>query len=327
MINFIIGLIGILVCLFGTLFTIRSNHMIERENREAVRYAKDAENVQQKKKNNIFIPIIAGVLLIIISSTFVIIPTGYTGVRTMFGQINEKPANNGFNIKVPFVENIELVNNKQQDIKFEDKIWGEAKEKTVVFAEDVVVTYKINPDKSAWICANVTNYKDNLVSTGVVSSAIKSAMVELETDNVTNRSYLEPLVKEKIQKAIDEKYGENVVEIVKVVVNNADFEDSYNAAIAEKQIARQEKERAEIENQTKIQNATAEAEAKKIKAQGEADAKLIEAQAEAEANRLKEESLTDKIMQNKYIEKWDGALPKVTSGNTGLMYDVSGNVD
>ena len=327
MINFIIGLIGFLIVGLGVFFVTRLNQKIERENREALRYARGTEKVEQKKRKSVLIPIIAGILVIIISGTFVIIPTGYTGVKRIFGQVNEIPASNGFNFKIPFVENIELVNNKQQDITFEDKIWGEAKEKTVTFAENVVVTYKINPEKSAWICANVTNYKDNLVSTGVVSSAIKSAMVELETDNVTNRSYLEPLAKEKIQKAIDEKYGENVVEIVKVVVNNADFEDSYNAAIAEKQIARQEKERAEIENQTKIQNATAEAEAKKIKAQGEADAKLIEAQAEAEANRLKEESLTDKIMKNKYIEKWDGALPKVASGNTGLMYDVSENVD
>lgn len=306
MFNFIVGVIGILIVILGTGLVIKTNE-----------YRDDG------KKTKVYIPAIVGIAIVLVANSFIIIPTGYTGVKSIFGQINSNPISNGFNLKVPFIEHIELVNNKQQDIKFKDKIWGEAKEKTVVFAEDIIVTYRINPEKSAWIYTNVSNYKDNLVSSSLVSSAIKSAMIELETDFVTNRSYIEPLSQEKIQEAVNDKYGENVVEIIKVVINNTDFEDSYNEAIANKQIARQEKEKAEIENQTKVQNAEAEAEAQRIKAQGEADAKLIEAQAEAEANKLKEESLTDMVLRNKMIDKWNGQSPKVVGENGGLMYDIS----
>lgn len=52
-------------------------------------------------------------------------------------------------------------------------------------------------------------------------------------------------------------------------------------------------------------------------AQAEADAKLITAQAEAEANALLEKSLTSQILQEKYIEKWNGQLPNVIAGDDG----------
>lgn len=53
--------------------------------------------------------------------SFVIIPSGYTGVKTTFGQIAEETLPNGFNWKTPFIESIEIVNNKQQDAGFARK--------------------------------------------------------------------------------------------------------------------------------------------------------------------------------------------------------------
>lgn len=46
-------------------------------------------------------------------------------------------------------------------------------------------------------------------------------------------------------------------------------------------------------------------------------AKLIKSKAEAEANDTLEKSLTDKILKEKYIEKWDGKLPSVMTGDDG----------
>lgn len=45
------------------------------------------------------------------------------------------------------------------------------------------------------------------------------------------------------------------------------------------------------------------------KAKAEAEAKIIEARAEKEANDLKASALTPLIIQQMYIEKWDGKLP------------------
>ena len=73
-----------------------------------------------------------------------------------------------------------------------------------------------------------------------------------------------------------------------------------------------------------------ENEVKISKAQTEAEAKLIKAEAEAEANRIIAESLTDSFIEynkiNKYTEKWDGSVPKVSTGSdTNMIMDI-GNI-
>ena len=155
----------------------------------------------------------------------VLVPTGYTGVRTTFGQIDDSTVQNGFNWKIPFVQSIATVNNKQQDISFADEeIWSETKERTSIQYKGITVTYQINSEKSAWIYANISDYENNLVSKGLVSSSIKSSSKTLSDTDATNRSIIEPLALKNIQSSIDEKYGKDVIYINKVVINNADFE-------------------------------------------------------------------------------------------------------
>ena len=165
-----------------------------------------------KKNNKVFfngqIPIIAaGFVLFIVAQCFTIIPTGYTGVRVILGQVQDRASNNGLCWKIPFVENIKLVNNKQQDIEFGNKIWGETSDRTVISYSGVTVTYSISGEKSSWIYSHVSNYKDSLVSTTLVSSAIKTASKTLTDVDATNRGKMEPLAQETIQKSLDNKYG------------------------------------------------------------------------------------------------------------------------
>lgn len=267
--------------------------------------------------------ILIAVVLFTISCAIVIIPTGYTGVRTTFGQIDSVTVQNGFNWKLPYVQSVEKVNNKQQDITFDGQIWSETSERTAIYYDGVTVTYQINPEKSAWIYANVANYKDALVNQSIVASAIKSSSKSLFDTDATNRSIIEPLAMENLQKSLDEKYGENVVYINKVIISNADFEDSYNQAIAAKQQAQLEAEQQAIENQRAIEKAEADATVKKTNAAAEAEAKLIAAEAEAEANELLEKSLTDQILHEMWIEKWNGQLPQYVSGDSSsVMFGI-----
>ena len=79
-------------------------------------------------------------MLITLLCSFAIIPSGYTGVRTTFGQIDTVAVSNGFIVKIPYVQSIKRVNNKQQDKHIEAQVWGEASDKTPVYAADVIVT-------------------------------------------------------------------------------------------------------------------------------------------------------------------------------------------
>ena len=260
--------------------------------------------------------VIAVMLIIVAVNSVKIIPTGYTGVRTTFGQISSTVVQSGLNFKIPFIQSINLVNNKQQDVTFDGTISSETSERNEVFFSGITVTYQINAEKSSWIYANVSNYKNNLVSESLVASALKTSSKTLTPTDVTSRNILEPLVKENIQASLNEKYGSEVVKINKVVINNATFDEEYNDKIAQKQQAQMAYETQQIENKTAVEKAEADATVKITQAQAEADAKLISANAEAEANKLVEESLTENILKDKTIEKWNGELPTYNGGNT-----------
>lgn len=279
------------------------------------------KNVPKGMKTITRLCIILGIIVFIFGCCFKIVPTGYTGVRTTFGQVSEQTVDKGFNLKIPFVQSIKLVNNKQQDTSVEAEVWGETTEKTPVFASDTIVTYQVNSAKSAWIYANVSN-PENLIEQSLVASSIKSAMVELSVTDVTNRSKIEPMVKEKLQASLNEKYGEDTVSVLKIVINNMDFEASYNEAIAAKSIAKQTYEKQQIENDTAIAKAEADKKVAIANAEAKAQATLIEAQAEADANKLLVESLTDAVLQSKFYDKWNGELPTVMGENT-VITDIS----
>lgn len=282
-------------------------------------------NYNEVQSKTPLILIVTGIVFSLLSASFTIIPTGYTGVRTTFGQIDDSTVQNGFNWNIPFVQSIATVNNKQQDISFADEeIWSETEERTAIYYKGITVTYQINSEKSAWIYANISDYENNLVSKGLVSSSIKSSSKALSDTDATNRSIIEPLALKNIQNSLDEKYGKDVIYVNKVVINNADFEESYNKAIADKQKAQLAAEQQEIVNQQNIDKADADAKAAVTKANGDAEAKKIAAEAEAKANETLEKSITEKILKDKYIEKWNGQLPKVVSDDSSMLFNIDG---
>ena len=252
-----------------------------------------------------------------------IIPTGYTGVKVRLGQIQTEPVQSGqLLFTLPFVERIYKVNNKQQELLTEAQIWGETDDKTPVYAAEVSVTYQIMPGRSVWIYTNVSDYTRNLLSEGLISSAVKSAMVELSPADVTNRSRIEPLVQNKLEESLAGKYGEGTVEVCKVVIGDMDFEEAYNQAIQAKSIAAQQKAKAAIENQTAIEKAQAEKQVMLLKAQAKAEKVRIAAEAEAEANKKIQESLSEELIELRKIEAWDGKLPGVMGSDIGAFLGI-----
>ena len=268
--------------------------------------------------------------LVMIGNAFKIVPTGYTGVRVRLGQVSEENIPSGVALKIPFVDSIRLVNNKQQDVTIEGQIWSETSERTALYYEGINITYRINTGRSAWLVANVNDYEHTLLTSSFVASSVKTASKQFTAIDATNRGIIEPAIAQALQASVDEKYGEDTITIIKVVVNNADYEDSYNEVIAEQQAAQIRYQTQQIENLRAIEQAEAQATVKITSAQAEADALLIAAEAEAEANAVREESLTPNIIRYETITRWDGRLPMVQTGEDGSiipMIDMSGIYD
>ena len=116
---------------------------------------------------------------------------------------------------------------------------------------------------------------------------------------------------QKSSELLKEKYANEGVTFKSLTVKDMDAGDEIEKAIKDEAVAKKEVETAEQ---------------KKQKAQKEAETKLIEAQGEAEANAAKSTQLTDQILKEKIIEKWNGELSKV-GGSNGIMFDISSLLD
>lgn len=309
----------------------------------------DLNNKEQERKNSkmkipkiSFKKIAIVVIVALLLGTFIpciqVIPAGTTGIMVTMGKVDKNLIQPGPTFKLPFVQDIKTVDNKQQTYKFSDRIWGESSEQTVVYMEGVAVSYQIMPEYSVWLYTNVTDYQTNALPPTIVASAMKAAMVELKTDSVTNRAQIEPIAVDKLQKALNDKYeGREVVHITSLNIDNMDFEDNYNQAIEQRQIAKLNYEKQQTEIKTQLEKAeadkkereikaSAEAKEKEIQAKAEADAIKTVADAQAEANKKLSQSLTKDLVDYQKVEKWDGKLPQVSGGSAIIdMKDSDSN--
>lgn len=284
-------------------------------------------------RNNCKIKIGAFVLALLVisaSDCYAIVPTGYSGISSTFGQVKEESVPTGVNMKIPFVQRIAIVNNKQQDFTAaHEEVWGETKGQVQVYAKNALISASISPDKSAYLYINFNNKMDSLIDSVMFESAFKRAVYNLTPEQATNRAIIEPDTRDALQAMVDEKYGEGAIKIAQVVINQMDFEESYNTALAERNAASQKQQQQAIENETNKQKAEADAEIARTTAQGQADAEKIAAQGQAEANAIIANSVTDNTLKQDVLDKWDGQLPSVVSGENGLrgVFDVSSAIE
>ena len=256
------------------------------------------------------------VFLLIMYLNIHVVPVGYTGVFERLGQIDSRPVPNGqVTLTAPFMEHIYLVNNKQQEYETDTQIIGETRDHIAVNVKAVSVTYQINAVRSAWVCENVSDYEDSLLTDELIGSAVKTALSELSADEVMNLAKTEPLVLGRLTESLSGKYGADTVHVRKVLITRMELGKAYRA----KSAALQEQARAEIANQTALAKAETDRKVALLVAETEAEKVRILARAEAEANEAIGESLNAKLIELRKIEKWDGKLPTVMGGNPSLL--------
>lgn len=288
---------------------------------------------------------LVGAVLFIWGFSIVIVPSGYVGIKTSYGQISGEVLPSGQYFSIPIIYHVDKINCKQQDTKYEDKIWGESSERTPVYAENIRISFQINSEKAAWIWSNVEEWDYKLLKGSIISTAIKRAAVELPNNQVTNRSYIEPLALKYLQEEIDKYYKESVLTVNSINIGNMDFSDEYNAALEKRDLAKLEAENAKYINEKKLADAEATAQEAKIKSDSEieikkqeteaaAERKRITAEAEAEANKKIAESLTPELIELKRIdvemkqaESLGNWRPSVVGGNSIPMLDINSSSD
>lgn len=261
-----------------------------------------AKNINWKK---FIIPIVVVIVVAIIGlQSVTIVQPGHTGVVVTLGKVQEGVMQEGIHVKMPFVQTVEKIDNRIQKLE----VSTEAFSKDLQSVQTVLaINYRVDSNKSFSIYKNIGPDYENVLVVPAVNEVLKAITATYTAEeSVTNRQ----LISDGLVQGLNNKLNDIGLYITDVNIIDFDFSDAFITAIEEKQVAQQQLLKAETEKKTAITNAQAEAEAIKIKAD-----------AEAEANEAISKSLTDKIIENKKIEKWDGKLPQVT-GNGGSIIDL-----
>lgn len=255
--------------------------------------------------------------IVLLASSFTIVPAGHTGVILTLGKVSNSVYTEGFHLRIPFVQQVESLSNKIQ--VYETPASAVSKDLQTVSSK-IAVNYRLVSDKSAKMYQNVgTDYQTVLI-TPVVQECMKSATAKYTAEQlITERA----AVGDEVKSALDSKLNSYGIYIEKFNIVNFDFSAEFNTAIEAKQVAEQNLLKTETEQKQAITIAEAQAKQKVIEAEANANAILAEAEAQAEANRLLEESLSDKVIAYEQIDKWDGVMPKVVGGESnGMLINI-----
>ena len=247
-------------------------------------------------------------VLIVALNSFVVVEAGHTGVVVTLGAVNEGVLQEGMHLKAPFVQDVVKIDNRIRKLE----VTTEAFSKDLQSVDTVLaINYRVDTSKSYSIYKNIGADYENVLVVPAVNEVLKAITATYTAEeSVTNRA----LISEGLIVGLNEKLNDIGLYVTDVNIIDFDFSDAFINAIEEKQVAQQQLLKAETEKQTKITNAQADAEAVKIKAN-----------AEAEANETISKSLTNQVIENKKIEKWNGELPRV-QGGSGTIVDI-GSVD
>ena len=267
------------------------------------------------------VPIVALLVALVLLATSLFVtqvPTGFTGVLTTFGKVEETTLESGINLKWPW-QKIVTMDNREQRSSFNFNAFSSDIQQTSVSGS---VNWRIDQNAAMTLYRTVgTDYVSTLMVPRLYEN-VKIVIGRYTAENLI--AHRDILADEVLTLMITdlEEYGVNVISIA---IEDIDFTDAFTNAIEAKQVATQEKLRAqtvqeqaniEAEAQAKRQKIAAEAEAEvaHLKADAEAYAITAKAAAEAEANTKINASLTRELIDYVQANNWNGQLPTTYMG-------------
>lgn len=272
--------------------------------------------------------------VLIVLSCVTVVPTGYTGILTTFGRVDNRTVDAGLNFIMPWQKVVKL-DNRIQLMEFTFQAFSSDTQEADVVG---TVNFSVDPQTARNLYTTVgSDYFDKVV---------KSRLYE-DTKVIISRYAAEQLITERDQPSMQvtelliadmEQYGLNNI---RVSLTDIDFTDQYTQAVEAKQVAAQNKLKAETEQAQKtmeeeqaakraIIQANADAEQAVIAANADLEVVKIQAEAslyagekEAEMNKRISESLTSGLVDYYWIKQWDGKLPTTVLGSDGsYMIDL-----
>ena len=183
-----------------------------------------------------------------------------------------------------------------------------------IFTMDPTMAYYLNRDKAAEVFfkyrKSLEEIQEGYMRTVIYDAYRVTANSYTSDELMANRANFEQEVRLMLDSTLTQE-GFTVTEFTSQITPPESLRkmiDAKNAAV-----------QAALKAENEVKQAEANAKIAVAKAQGEVKAMKIKADAEAYYNRTISASLSPMVIQEDWIEKWDGKLPQVSGGNTPLI--------
>lgn len=240
------------------------------------------------------------VVLVISFNPFVTIGAGERGVVLRFGAVEPVVLSEGLHFIIPFMESV-----VKMDVKVQKALTEEAASSKDLqeVSSTVALNYHIQPDKANLLYQDIGVYFKERIIDPSIQEIVKAVTARYTAEELITKR---PEVSDAMKAGLKERITKNYIMVDDFSIVNFSFSKVFMEAIESKQTAEQLALKASRDlDRIKI----------------EAQQKVTSAKAEAEALRLQKENLSTDLIKLRQVEavitainKWDGVLPKVTSG-------------
>ena len=252
---------------------------------------------------------------------------GYAGViYNMDGGIEDQTLSQGFHIVAPWkhvtaypisTETVYYTKTNEEDGKVIDKSINVNTKDGKQVNVSVTYAYHMDVDSLPTVFEKFRGQKIEIIESGYMKNAMYEAV-----NNITSQYSLmdlvgdkRPDVNDKIFKAFRNSLSNYGIVIETFNLSDVVPDDATKEAIQNVVNAQNRLEQSKIE----LQKAEVEAETARVKAKGESDALIISAEGQAEANTKLQSTLTQNVIEQRRIEKWDGKLPQIVGSDSVIV--------
>ena len=259
------------------------------------------QRIKNIKPGKVVSRIIIGVfVLTFILSAFGTIGAGERGVLLQFGAVQDKVFDEGLYFKIPFIQKV-----VKMDVKIQkDEIPASASSKDLqVVTSRIALNYHLDPNAVNKIWQEVgKNYNTRIIAPSI-QEGVKAVTARFTAEElITKREE----VKEQIKANLTIRLSEHAIMVDEFNIIDFEFSPSFNEAIESKVKAEQLK----LKDDRDLERIKIEKEQMIAAAQGKAEAIRIEAQALIQ---------NPKVVELRWIEKWDGKVPTYWGGATPFI--------
>ena len=276
---------GILVLLAGIIAMIFfSIHVVEEEKYEGEGWNKKVVGTEKTKPLKKFaLPVLFGALFLGLLITFFgcicNVPTGHTGVVTVFGKVKDETLDSGFHMKTPWESIVKMDNRVQKETTSLSCFSSDIQEVNVKYT----LNFQINKQNASQIYKTIGKEYFTVTIAPAIAESVKVVVAKYTAEELVGAR---EVLAAAIEDVLIESLAKFNIEVVSTSIEDIDFTDSFTNAVEAKQVADQKAKQVKIEQEQAKMEAQYNKEIAEIQANAAAEVARIQAEADLTVQKI-----------------------------------------